>query len=96
MSEYLKDIRQDIAEHVEDFRSLEEQEQSSQAQETTPTGHGTEEERFARYRVNVLIDNGGTSGAPVVFEYSPTYYNLFGKLDFRPRFGTSATGQRVQ
>ena len=91
MSDYLEDMRQDIAEHVGDFRSPEDQEQSPQTREAAVTRQFAEEERFARYRVNVLVDNSETEGAPVVFEYSPTYYNLFGRLDFRPRFGVVAT-----
>jgi len=33
------------------------------------------------FRVDVLSDNGGLKGAPVIFENNPTYERLFGTLD---------------
>jgi predicted ATP-dependent protease len=36
-----------------------------------------------RYAVNLLVDNRGASGAPVVVEPNPTYQNLFGHLQYR-------------
>ena len=95
MLDYLEAIRQDIAEHLGDFRAPEEQEQAQQTREADLARQVSEEERFARYKVNVLVDNSETKGAPVIFEYSPTYYNLFGRLDFRPRFGTVGTVHRA-
>jgi lon-related putative ATP-dependent protease len=35
---------------------------------------------FHECRVNVVVDNSQLSGAPVIFETSPTYNNLFGNL----------------
>ena len=46
---------------------------------------------FARYRVNDLVDNSTCEGAPVIFEYSPTYYNLFGRIDYQAKIGTLTT-----
>jgi predicted ATP-dependent protease len=34
-----------------------------------------------RYRINVLVDNCETCGAPVISEDYPTYYNLVGRID---------------
>lgn len=38
-------------------------------------------DRLAPYRVNVVVDNGGLEGAPIVIENCPNYKNLFGVLD---------------
>ncbi|MGQ0568229.1 MAG: Lon protease family protein [Armatimonadota bacterium] len=46
---------------------------------------------FTRYKVNLLIDNSQTRGAPVVLELNPTYYNLFGKAEYRGEFGAMVT-----
>jgi predicted ATP-dependent protease len=46
---------------------------------------------FTRYRVNLFIDNGQAKGAPVVLELNPTYYNLFGKSEYRGEFGAMVT-----
>ena len=44
-----------------------------------------------RYRVNVLVDNGGGSGAPVIEEDNPTYDNLVGRIDHVSHFGALVT-----
>ncbi len=46
---------------------------------------------FTRYQVNLLIDNSQNRGAPVVLEMNPTYYNLFGKAEYRGEFGAMVT-----
>ena len=89
--DYLQEMRQDLADHVGDFLAQESQVQTQQTSEAALARQFAEEERFSRYQVNVLVDNSEARGAPVVFEYSPTYYNMFGRLDYRPRFGTVAT-----
>lgn len=50
-----------------------------------------EEETFSRYTVNVFVDNCRATAAPVVVEENPTYYNLFGKVEYRQRFGVMVT-----
>ena len=89
--DYLQEMRQDLADHGGDFLAQESQVQTQQTSEAALARQFAEEERFSRYQVNVLVDNSEARGAPVVFEYSPTYYNMFGRLDYRPRFGTVAT-----
>ncbi len=37
-----------------------------------------------RYTVNVLVTSPSADGAPIVFEPNPTYYNLLGRVDYRP------------
>jgi predicted ATP-dependent protease len=37
--------------------------------------------RMMEYQVNVMVDNSGTKGAPVVLEDAPTYHNLFGTIE---------------
>ncbi len=44
-----------------------------------------------RYRVNVVVDNAATPGAPVVHEDLPTYANLFGRIEHHAQFGTLVT-----
>jgi lon-related putative ATP-dependent protease len=38
-------------------------------------------DRLVPYQVNVLVDNAGATGAPVVVEDVPTYQNLFGAIE---------------
>jgi len=52
----------------------------------------TRVDRFLPYRVNVLVDNCGVEGVPVVIEESPNYKNLFGIVDREvDRFGHMTT-----
>lgn len=43
------------------------------------------------YSVNVLVDNSETKGAPVLFENTPTYHNLIGKIEKRVENGIYST-----
>jgi lon-related putative ATP-dependent protease len=46
---------------------------------------------FRKYEVNVIVDNGGLAGAPVVFEETPSYQNLLGKSEKEIQFGFMTT-----
>jgi lon-related putative ATP-dependent protease len=62
----------DIVEHQAEIRSAEQP--TDRQSEDVPTP----------YRVNVLVTNKDDGGAPVIEENSPTYYNLLGRLEYRP------------
>ncbi len=44
-----------------------------------------------RYGVNVIVDNGGLEGAPVIFESNPSYFHLFGRIEREAHMGTLYT-----
>ena len=69
---YLKDVESDLEEHPHLFQT----EQHAGASESISELH----ER-ARYEVNVLVDNTATQGAPIIYESSPSYQNLVGRVD---------------
>ena len=54
-----------------------------------------EDEAFTRYRVNDLIDNTTCTTAPTVVAHNPTYYNLFGRIDYQSRMGTLTTNHMM-
>jgi lon-related putative ATP-dependent protease len=54
-----------------------------------PGRSGTELIRL--YRVSVLVDHAGSSGAPVVYEDNPTYDNLIGRIEYTTELGALAT-----
>lgn len=74
---YLDQVMADIPEHLADFRS------QPAAQPRPIPGVPPVLPNLSRYAVNVLIDNSGQSGAPVVVERNPSYYNLIGRIDYR-------------
>ncbi len=46
---------------------------------------------FNRYKVNVIVTHTADTHAPVVFEENPSYYHLFGRIDYRSTFGSMVT-----
>jgi lon-related putative ATP-dependent protease len=50
-----------------------------------------EPDPFQRYEVNLLVDNGQTDGAPVVYENYPTLENLIGRIDHQSHLGALTT-----
>jgi len=41
--------------------------------------------------VNLFIDNSSLSGAPVIYEANPTYFNVFGRIEHVIQMGSAAT-----
>jgi len=72
---WLDEVAHDVLEHLELFEA---------------TASEDEEERrellaaqLARYRVNLVVDNASTDGAPVIVENNPLYRPLFGSIEYR-------------
>jgi len=65
---YLEVVAADLGEHLELFMVDEE--------DVPP-----EVDRYLRWRVNLVVDNAGVSGRPVILETEPTYTNLFGTIE---------------
>jgi lon-related putative ATP-dependent protease len=83
---YLKDVMEDILEHLEDFKAGEEQPAALPFMKPAKA-----EPEFNRYAVNVLVNNKETEGAPCVFESNPTYLNLFGRIEHKFQYGVAVT-----
>jgi len=83
---YFNDVKEDILDHVDDFKPQEEQ------PATLPFLKPPKAEpSFVRYTVNVLVNNRDTKGAPIVIESNPTYYNLFGRIEHKLQYGMAVT-----
>ena len=80
--DYLTAVKQDVIENMEQFREQESQE------ENEPSSRRTE---YTRYHINILVDNAETQGAPIIYEDSPTYQNLIGRVEHMARFGALLT-----
>jgi lon-related putative ATP-dependent protease len=75
---YLEEVHQDVLNQIDDFVSPVDQENTGAID-------------LSRYEVNVLVDNGRTTGAPVVLEMNPGYLNLFGRLEYEMQDGFLTT-----
>lgn len=85
---YLDRVEADLVENLDYLKP----------KETAPGPSGpaaTDEEAFVKYRVNDLVDNTSCESAPIVIEHNPTYYNLFGRIDYQTRMGTLNTNHMM-
>jgi predicted ATP-dependent protease len=82
---YLKDVEEYIVSHLEDFT-----ENSSKTESSGATKISIEPlaDPFVKYKVNIVVDNTGLEGAPVIIETNPNYYNTFGRVERRAQLGT--------
>ncbi|WCN38172.1 Lon protease family protein [Aneurinibacillus uraniidurans] len=83
---YIKAYEENVIENYQLF--------TEQEKEADPMESLLEPDRksaYYRYRVNVVVDNSEVEGAPVVFETNPSYYNLFGRMEYRSTLGTMTT-----
>lgn len=77
---YLEAVQADVVAHADDFRPGTE---AGAASMPALMLQAPTESPFTRYRVNLLVDNRGLAGAPVVLETNPTYHNLVGRIEHR-------------
>jgi lon-related putative ATP-dependent protease len=77
VDEYLKEVKENIIENLDDFKEPERQ----QGPQFPFLPSIPSRELFLDYDVNVVVDNEHTRGAPVLVEGSPTYLNLFGAIE---------------
>lgn len=89
--EYLKAVRRDIVENVADFRPEPEVEDEPESDGSEMVPPGEPLVPLERYRVNVIVDNSRTQGAPLIYETNPTYPNLVGRIEQEVRYGILTT-----
>lgn len=85
VGEYLEAYKNDVLEHLDDFKTQEGDEQlpalllAARRRDTL------------KYKVNLLVDNSQGQGAPVIFETNPTWYNLLGRVEYQNEMGSFTT-----
>lgn len=77
---YLGDVREDLVRNSDIFLEF-------PAARENPLLMLQLERSLSRYQVNVIVDNGSLTCAPVVYETHPTYTNLFGRIGLRAELG---------
>ena len=71
---YLDQVEHDVLDNLERFIPQESEDAGRQA--------GLEA-LLARYRVNLVVDNAGLTGAPVIVEDNPSAHTLFGGIEYQ-------------
>ena len=72
---YLTEVHEQMLDNLDDFR------ESQAPQGPFPFPGMFAQDGLIDYEVNVLVDNGATTGVPIIIEPSPTYKNLFGAVE---------------
>jgi lon-related putative ATP-dependent protease len=84
---HLDAVQADVIENVHDFLgSAEAEDAAGQIRKLF-----SESPALHRYGVNLMVDNAGARGRPVVREDLPTYANLAGRIEHHAHFGTLVT-----
>jgi len=95
VTEYLEAVRRDAVDNADKFLHTDETAQAApnpivaavQAQQQV----SRESSFFNRYEVNLLVDNGRSTGAPVIYADHPTYANLNGRVEHIAQMGALIT-----
>ena len=90
--EYLAEVLEDMVNNVALFvRQEHSGGRPAGLQEMMMEMSGGGGDDMIRYQVNVFVDRSTSHGAPVVFEESPTYHNVFGRVRHTVRQGVMTT-----
>ncbi|KVW93281.1 Lon protease family protein [Thiobacillus denitrificans] len=73
LNAWLDALEQDVFDNLELFSGGEDDEDRLEALQMV----------LARYRVNLVVDNGGLTGAPVIVEDNPLFRALFGSIEYQ-------------
>lgn len=90
ISEYLINLKEDIIDNIYNFLE-EEMEDDENVIPFSFINKKMEDELFPKYKVNILVNNKGLDGAPVVLNYNPSYTNLVGEIEFENELGNFTT-----
>ena len=76
LGRYLDRVMQDVLDNLDAFRVADAEADDELRLEELATV-------LARYRVNLVVDNEGLNGAPVIIEDNPSYHSLFGSVEYQ-------------
>ncbi|MDH7488715.1 MAG: ATP-binding protein [Anaerolineae bacterium] len=88
---FLDGVYRDVLDNLALFRSLAQPPEAGKEQSDPAAPQSRPQSPYDRYRVNVLVDNSQTRGAPVIVESTPTCRTLVGRIEYRAEFGTLVT-----
>lgn len=90
---YLRALREDILDNIEAFAQKEPPREAPQPPAPSPLGESGPygEDVISRYEVNLFVDNSRLTGAPVIVEDHPTYFNIMGCIERESEMGALYT-----
>jgi lon-related putative ATP-dependent protease len=91
VTSYLEHVQEDVVENIRDFTTTKSGNDNKGQQKIPGIPVPISQPSFNRYKVNLIVDNSDTEGAPLVIEHNPTYPNLIGRIDRQVRLGALTT-----
>ncbi|MGB8648046.1 MAG: ATP-binding protein [Anaerolineae bacterium] len=89
---YLQDVQGDLCENIDMFKPQPQPDGAPPEATPSPLARSLQQDfPLRKYQVNVLIDNGKQTGAPVIVELTPTYTNLIGRIERETHLGALYT-----
>ena len=89
---YLAAVKRSVDDHLADFLDSGEEKPEDGQEGATPLPDAFKRSpALRRYRVNVLVDSSGATGAPVIYESNPSYLNLVGRVEQMSMMGALLT-----
>lgn len=85
------EIRADITENAQAIKGIRQVQQMQQEQGPLASLMGRQLPSFEQYKVNLIVNNRNTKGAPVILARNPSYHNLIGRIEHQGQFGTLVT-----
>ena len=82
---FLYSVQEDVVKHADKFKD-----EPTNAASLPPQARMMQKP-WEKYRVNVVVNNENLDHAPVVVCTNPTYYDLFGKLEYENVMGSMKT-----
>lgn len=82
LGQYLEEVQHEMLENLELFQLDEEQDEERTA---------ALQAVISRLRVNVVVDNHGREGAPVIVDDNPLFRSLFGSIEYESEDGVLVT-----
>ncbi len=88
VKDYLEAVRADVVDTAEEFLKPADDGDKNHLRARVMRSEGAS---FRRYKVNVIVDRDGITGAPVIYEDPPTQPNLVGRVEHIAQFGALVT-----
>jgi lon-related putative ATP-dependent protease len=91
MLAYIDALQKDILDNLGTFLGTSQQQQQQEQVPPQFQQWFSKDFPFRKYEVNVIVDNGGLAGAPVIYEEIPSFQNLLGRAEREVQFGMVTT-----
>lgn len=88
INQFLQEMKKDI---IKNYNMFIDNKEEGNYMETLFLQKDRKHSFLKRYDINLFIDNSDTKGAPVIREMNPSYYNLFGKVEYANELGIAKT-----